>query len=220
MATSVQRPIERRLLGSYDYPTSHRVFELFFSLVFVVLFVVVGRRVTAGLLDGLSIVGGLLCIVAVLVAYGSADLMSGVVHFLFDTFGSPQTRVIGQKFVKPFRDHHDDPAAMARGDFIAVNGDNLFVCLLLLVPAAIWFDGAEHIVSGSFLMAFVVAVVITNQIHKWTHMPEVPRLVRIAQASGVILSPERHSVHHTDPFDRDYCITWGRLNPVLNRLVR
>ena len=75
-----------------------------------------------------------------LAAYAVADLASGIVHFLLDNFGSPETPVIGQKFVKPFRDHHVDPMAMTQGDFIAVNADNVFVCLPVIIPAFFFLD--------------------------------------------------------------------------------
>ncbi|MGZ4739863.1 MAG: fatty acid desaturase CarF family protein [Ilumatobacteraceae bacterium] len=33
------------------------------------------------------------------------------------------------------------------------------------------------------------------------------------------MSKQHHSVHHSGRYDRNYCITWGRLDAVLNRLV-
>lgn len=40
-------------------------------------------------------------------AYLAADLLSGIVRFLADNFGSPETPFIGPGFVLPFRQHHD-----------------------------------------------------------------------------------------------------------------
>ena len=59
---------------------------------------------------------------------------------------------------------------------------------------------------------------MTNQLHKWAHMPAVPRLVAAAQRNGIVLSKQHHSVHHSGGYDRNYCITWGVLNPVLERV--
>ena len=144
---------------------------------------------------------------------------SGIVHYLLDNFGSPDTPVIGQKFVKPFRDHHVDPMEMTSGDFIAVNADNVFVCLPVIIPAFFFLDTGSHPYAGVFLVGLVAGVIMTNQLHKWAHMPTVPRLVAAAQRSGIVLSKEHHSVHHSGEYDRNYCITWGHLDVVLNRLV-
>jgi ABC-type transport system involved in multi-copper enzyme maturation permease subunit len=69
------------------------------------------------------------------------------------------------------------------------------------------------------IVGLVAGVIMTNQLHKWAHMPTVPRLVAVAQRSGVVLSKEHHSVHHSGGYDSNYCITWGHLDLLLNRFV-
>ena len=211
-------PRERWLLGRYDYPVSHRVFEVVVVSVFAGFAATFVRRVVAALADGWSWWRLLPLLIAVVAAYGLSDLLSGLVHFAFDNLGSPDTPVIGQKFVKPFRDHHDDPAAMTHGDLIAVNGDNVFASLLLLVPAWFLVDVHRHPYASAFLLALLAGIVATNQIHKWCHTPSAPRWVRAAQRAGLILSPEHHDIHHRPPHRSTYCITWGRLDAVVNRV--
>jgi plasmanylethanolamine desaturase len=195
------------------------VFELVSVGTFIGFAAALTRRVTVEVTDRLSLPTAILIVALVVGAYAVADLASGIVHFLLDNFGSPDTPVIGQKFVKPFRDHHIDPMAMTQGDFIAVNADNVFVCLPVVVPAFFFLDTSQHPYVGVFLVGLVAGVIMTNQLHKWAHMPTVPRLVAVAQRHGVVLSKEHHSVHHSGAYDRNYCITWGYLDLVLNRLV-
>ena len=209
----------RKVLGTYDYPTSHRLFEFFSVGAFLVFAGVLTWQVAAEVSERVSLPIGVLVVMLVVVAYAVADLASGVVHFLLDNFGSPDTPLIGQKFVKPFRDHHDDPMAMTRGDFIAVNADNVFICLPVIIPAVLFLEPHHHPYSGVFIVGLVAGVIMTNQLHKWAHMPAVPRLVAAAQRTGIVLSKQHHSVHHSGGYDRNYCITWGRLDVVLNRLV-
>jgi phosphotransferase system glucose/maltose/N-acetylglucosamine-specific IIC component len=208
------------VLGTYDYPTSHRVFEFVSVGTFIGFAVALVWRVVGEVSDRMSVPVALLIVGLVLAAYAVADLASGIVHFLLDNFGSPETPVIGQKFVKPFRDHHVDPMEMTRGDFIAVNADNVFVCLPVIIPAFFFLETSAHPYAGVFIVGLVAGVIMTNQLHKWAHMPTVPRLVAAAQRSGAVLSKEHHSVHHSGSYDRNYCITWGHLDLLLNRFVK
>ncbi len=215
---------ERWLFGRYDYPVAHRVLELASLVAFVVLSSLVLERVGRGIADGVS-TGQVLAIApAALLALAVGDLASGIVHFLFDQFGSPETPVIGQKFVKPFRDHHDDPLAMTKGDFVAVNSDNLLVSLPVLVLALTLLDPRRHPAVGVFVIVLVAVVAMTNQIHKWSHMARVPATVSFAQRHGLILTVPHHDGHHTAPYDRHYCIALGRmdwlLDPITARLLR
>jgi len=210
----------RWMLGAYDYPPSHRLLELLSFAAFVVLATMATWRVGAALAGEITWGSSWRLFTAVVLGSAVADLMSGVVHFLFDQLGSPDTPLIGQKFVKPFRDHHDDPRAMTRGDFIAVNSDNLLICLPVLGAVLLLMDLRTHPFIGSAVVALVAGVAMTNQIHKWAHMPAVPLAVRFAQRHGLILGVRHHSGHHRAPFDRHYCITFGRLDLVLDPLTR
>jgi plasmanylethanolamine desaturase len=207
------------VLGTYDYPTSHRVFELASIATFTVFAAGLARRVVVAVAEQWSLSTALVCLAVVVAGYAAADLASGVVHFLLDNFGSPQTPVIGEKFVKPFREHHVDPMAMTHGDFVAVNADNVFICLPVLIPVFFVLDPAEHPFVGVFIVSLVGGVVMTNQLHKWAHVPNVPRLVAVAQRRGVVLSKAHHAVHHSGCNDRNFCITWGVVDIALNRLM-
>lgn len=153
-------------------------------------------------------------------AYALADLLSGVVHFLADNFGSPETPFLGKAFVMPFRDHHVDPKGILHHPFMIANGNN---CLVALPPLLIvlFFVPVTETVSGylfgSFFLALCLSVFLTNQFHKWAHMDDPPRAVAWLQARGIILSREHHDLHHTSPFDTYYCITAGWWNPLLER---
>lgn len=154
------------------------------------------------------------------VAYALADLLSGIVHFLADNFGSPETPFLGKAFVMPFRDHHTDPEGILHHPFMIANGNNCLVALpplllvLFFVPVAETFTGY---LFGSFFLALCLSVFLTNQFHKWAHMDDPPRLVGWLQARGIILGRDHHDLHHTSPFDTYYCITAGWWNPLLQR---
>ena len=152
--------------------------------------------------------------------YLIADLVSGLVHFLADNFGSETTPFFGPGFVRPFRDHHLNPKGIVAHGFVPANGNNALVSLPILAPTALLLPVSEsawaHLL-GSFILFLMLAVFVTNQFHKWAHMESPPRLVRRLQQAGLILSSEHHDVHHTTPHNAHYCITLGIWDPVLER---
>ena len=159
----------------------------------------------------LGVVGGLLL----------ADFVSGFVHWLFDTWGSPETPVIGRTLIRTFREHHVDEKAMTTHDFVETNGSN-FLGAIALASVAIVIERttegrvgavfAATLVSGSLLIG------MTSQIHKWAHLEQPPALIGLLQRSRILLTAEHHAEHHSAPFDRHYCITCGWLNAPLSAI--
>ncbi len=152
---------------------------------------------------------------AALLGYLAADLVSGVVHWAADTWGSPDLPVIGPAVLGPFREHHRDPLAITRHDFVETNGNNCLISLPAL-GLAIWLvperGEAGSLFLSSFLGALVVWVLLTNQFHKWAHLPAPSPLIAALQRWHLILPPAHHQLHHSRPFTSHYCITTGWLN--------
>lgn len=164
-------------------------------------------------------VSGWLIPLAALIGWLAADIFSGLVHWALDTFGSVRTPVVGPAFIRPFREHHAEPEAMTRHDFIEVNGASCLGCLPLLATAAFLpVNGFLH----SILLFASLGVLFTNQCHKWAHAdPEaLPALVRAAQRFGLILRAREHRLHHTHPYDSHFCTASGWLNRPLDALLR
>jgi plasmanylethanolamine desaturase len=160
---------------------------------------------------------------AALAAWAASDLLSGLVHWAFDTYGSVQTPFVGAAFIRPFREHHFDPLAITRHDFVETNGSNCLACSPLLIAASVMpLDAAPLVAAQSFMLFTALGVLATNQCHKWAHADVAarPALVRWAQRAGLLLSPEHHKLHHTAPFDSHFCTSNGWLNAPLNRLLR
>lgn len=159
-------------------------------------------------------------ILTVIAAYLLADLLSGIVHFLADNFGSPETPFVGQGFVLPFRQHHVDPLGITRHGFFIANGNNALVCLPVLIPVAVFVpvtSSATGYLAGVFTFVTLLAVFLTNQTHKWAHMDVVPVPVRWLQQAGIILSSSHHDIHHRRPYNTHYCITVGAWNSLFER---
>jgi plasmanylethanolamine desaturase len=152
----------------------------------------------------------------------AADFGSGLLHFAFDSWGSVTTPVVGPALIRPFREHHADPEAMTRHDFVETHGASCLAALPLLF--VVCFASLEFVPLFANAVIFFAALggLATNQCHKWAHMEAAatPRLVRWAQRWRLALPREHHRRHHTPPFNTHYCISSGWFNPVFDFFVR
>lgn len=206
---------------SYDYSPTHRAVEIASIFGLGVALGFIGYEVYLGLAGPFREQALWLAPLMAFVAYLAADFVSGFVHFMGDTFGHENLPVLGQSFIKPFRDHHVDPRGITRHDFIETNGNNCIVTIpaallvYFLVPARteLWANAFAAFSAWLFFWVFM-----TNQFHKWSHLEEIPPWIATLQRFKLILGPEHHDVHHTPPFDKYYCITTGWLNPLLYKI--
>jgi ubiquitin-conjugating enzyme E2 variant len=154
-----------------------------------------------------------------LAAWPAADLVSGVVHWLADTWGNEQFPFFGSRFIRPFRVHHVNPRGMLESGWFDTNGDTALVTIpILLAVFAIPLDPAWGRAAAVFLVAFCFWGAPTNQIHYWAHSPRPPTWVAWLQRRRLILGPDHHDIHHASPYATHYCITTGWCNPLLSRL--
>lgn len=201
-----------RLAG---YSAGHRALEVMGIAVFGFLGLFLAARIAlAASVGELWLLGG-----AAITAYVVADFMSGVIHWLFDTWGSIDTPVLGERFIRPFREHHWDEKAITRHDFIETNGNNCLASLPVLVGACFVDPHSSFaLFAVAFLLFLSVSVLATNQFHKWAHVEEPGRLVGLLQRWHLVLPSGHHRVHHAAPYETHYCITTGWLNPLLSSM--
>ena len=155
-----------------------------------------------------------------LASYLAADFSSGFVHWMADNYGSPQTPLLGPKLVAPFREHHVDPLAITRHDFLEANGDNCLTALFVLVPAYVWLPGVDApwaVALELFVLLLAIGVLLTSVAHGWAHQERPPAIARLLQRAGLVVSPAHHAKHHQGAHGTHYCITTGWLNPLLDR---
>jgi len=164
-------------------------------------------------------------IFAIVFGITMADFISGFVHWTADTWGSVHMPYIGKAFIRPFREHHVDPTAMTKHDFFETNGDN-FLGITPVAAYCVWkfYNLSESVLADHYrfdlsMCSLCIFLVLTNQIHKWSHMYyDLPSWVKLLQRSHLILPCKHHRVHHVAPHETYFCITTGWLNWPLEKL--
>ena len=154
---------------------------------------------------------------AALIGWLLADLLSGLAHWAGDRFGSERTPVLGPALIRPFREHHTDPRAMTRHDFIEVNGASCLGCLP--IPAVLIFFPFNSFIH-SVMVFFCFGILLANQCHKWAHTQTPPALVRTLQRLRLILRADEHRLHHRPPHNSHFCTASGWLNRPLNSILK
>ena len=141
-----------------------------------------------------------------------ADFVSGLVHWMEDTFWTEKTPILGSWIVKPNVLHHSDGSAFTRNSWLKSSWDLLLAGVLILGSAT-----ALHLLSWQVWL-FVLLSVNANQIHKWSHSSpaKVPLLVRLLQRSHLLQGPKHHGAHHRGGKNTAYCVLTEVLNPLLD----
>lgn len=156
-------------------------------------------------------------LVSVFTSACAADFLTGEVHWFADTFGRVTDPIYGAGLVRNFREHHLDPFEITRHDFIQLNADSAAFCIPILIWIFVTAE-ARSILWQGFYINLSLWALFSNSIHMWAHTPSGsrPKAVAWLQRYGLILSPKQHNIHHKSPFNVDYCITTGWLNPFLD----
>ncbi|CAD6186339.1 unnamed protein product [Caenorhabditis auriculariae] len=196
------------------YSREKRVQEIVSVIAAVILFIAVLLNLIR---NWNSSIWGSVLFYAVL-GITTADFASGVVHWGADTFGSVDTW-FGRSFIRPFREHHVDPTAIIRHDFIEVNGDNFMLCVIPLASifyqqmTYTWEQLHDWASFHWYILLLGIYVALTNQIHKWSHTYfGLSGWVVFLQKAHIILPRHHHKIHHISPHACYYCITTGWLN--------
>ena len=157
------------------------------------------------------------------VAWILADLVSGLIHWSADRYGADDTPLFGPWLIRPFRQHHQYARDICTHNLVLTIGNSCTLAAPLQAGLFYLLLSDDDVSITKAALAFVfnlftMAMVATNVLHKWAHAEKANWLISRLQRSRVFLSPAHHNLHHTKPFDSNYCITNGWLNPLLERI--
>ena len=210
---------ERRRSGVPALRSSPRVRAIY--VVSILLACALALVYLAGLAHLLAAAPALALAAGLFLGALGADLITAMIHWACDTWGSEETPWVGAGLIKGFRDHHVDPQSIVLHDWIEVNGAAGLAAaagFLLFSPLAWQLASGGQIFWYASLWSLICVAAAANQLHKWAHIGSPPALVRGLQRLGAILSADSHAQHHRTSHTRHYCISLGWLNSTLDTI--
>jgi hypothetical protein len=141
-----------------------------------------------------------------------ADALSGLFHWLEDSYGNEDWPILGPLVTQANVLHHFDPRHMTRHSWFASARVPLLLCSGVLVPA-------YFLHALSWQVGLIALLMInSNEVHKWAHRTKAEngRLIHFAQTVGLLQSRAHHARHHQGRKDSHYCVLTNVLNPILD----
>lgn len=161
----------------------------------------------------LSIVAGM---------YFFTDIVSALLHVVLDNpyFLDPKNFFgVIEKAAKGFQEHHLDTTLICRMsvfDHLAPMGPACVASFIIGLAV----HNSKYLSTFQLSLSFWLCLM--QMAHRWSHMTKQQRgpLVNRLQKLGVILTPAEHLKHHKNPYDCQFAIMSGLVNPLFNRVVK
>jgi len=146
--------------------------------------------------------------------YLLADFLTGIYHWIKDTYFSPFTPCIGKLYIWNSRLHHIKPRYVTQ-----FSDSELFVSsakwtLLWMLPMFYLFG------LNLFGITLFLTIAINDIVHKYAHLTEHerPKWATFLQKIGLFQSYEEHHLHHVKPYEINYCPITPYVNIVLEKI--
>ncbi len=144
-----------------------------------------------------------------------ADFVTGFVHWLEDSYWSPETPILGKWLIEANLEHHKNGQAFLKKSWLASSWD-LYLTGMITLMTAYYLNFLTW-----ELWLFVIISMNANQIHKWAHITRYenkPNIIGLLQKMYILQRTDHHGQHHRKPNNSHYCVITNILNPVLDRL--
>ncbi|MGN2640648.1 fatty acid desaturase CarF family protein [Nocardia takedensis] len=151
-----------------------------------------------------------------------ADLMSGVLHWAFDTWFDEDMPGV-RRMVLIVREHHIYPQRIFNYGLAQDVGILSWFSLAGVAPTLLaarragGTPGAGVYFAMATGLSFSVLLTLSLEFHKIGHRSETGKVVATLQDAGILLSNKHHMRHHSREHDSHYCLVNGVADRTLGR---
>lgn len=139
-----------------------------------------------------------------------ADFITGLIHWIEDTYGLPSWPLIGKAVIEPNIIHHEQPGKLGSDStFIGRNYQTVVPAVILVVVVTLFFG---------FIWQFALVCLLAsfgNEVHTWNHRSKNPFWIKMLQDTAIIQTPAQHAKHHRKPYNVYFCTLTNVMNPIL-----
>lgn len=141
-----------------------------------------------------------------------ADFITGLVHWIEDTYGvKTWPWPLLTAVVLPNIDHHKNPTFIATMSTLISRNWQTVVPLVGVSLIFLYF--------GIWQVALILTLSsFGNEVHAWNHRRKNSFPIDFLQDAAIIQTPQQHARHHKPPYDRYYCTLTNITNAVLERI--
>mmetsp|Transcript_39953 Transcript_39953/g.65463 ORF Transcript_39953/g.65463 Transcript_39953/m.65463 type:complete len:310 (+) Transcript_39953:139-1068(+) len=142
-----------------------------------------------------------------------SDFFSGVFHWSVDNYGNGKTPLLGS-VIEAFQGHHSAPWTITYRPF----ANNVHKICKVAIPIALIANALPLALPAKlFTVLWLCFQVLSQEFHKLSHMVNPPAWAQVLQEKNVIISRKVHGLHHSSPFEGNYCILTGWCNQALDQ---
>lgn len=161
--------------------------------------------------------------VAALAGTYTADLVSGLLHWAFDTWFTADITPV-RRIVLIVREHHVYPQRIFKYGLAEDVGLMSAFGLASSAPTAVLLacdrpqTPHRRLAVCVFSLTYSVLVTVSLDLHKAGHSFNPGPLTRAGQRAGILLTPQHHMKHHAGEHDSHYCLVNGWADRTLGEL--
>ncbi len=145
--------------------------------------------------------------------YILADFFTGLFHWWEDTYGNPRWPILGKYIILPNLNHHLKPRAIVENTYW--NRVKLSVLVAIILIAGLAF---LKLLSWQICF-FLFLASQGNEFHAITHRTERENglFITMLQKMKILQSKKEHGLHHTKPYDKNFCVMTSFTNNILTK---
>ncbi len=143
--------------------------------------------------------------------YILADFFTGLFHWWEDTYGNPKWLIIGKHLIMPNLNHHIKPRAIVESTYWHRVKLSVLVAIVLIAILALCQ------VLNWQICFFLLLASQGNEFHAITHRTERENgaFITLLQKLKILQSKKEHGLHHTKPYDKNFCVMTSFTNGIL-----